>query len=507
MAKITRRSFLGTGGAATGFAAANIAKGLGLPEIGADEPSGQRPMNVLFLMADQHRQHALGVDGDPAAKTPNLDDLARTSVRFDSAYCTDPLCVPSRASLLTGLYVHNHQASGNATPWPFEHKTIAHHFSAAGYMTGLIGKMHFVDAQTHGFDYHLDFNDWFQYLGPKTQRFAEALGDPNSGDGLPQIPSLWQGEGDPWTGHFERDDRQGLISVGRISSLAEEDHFESFVTRESIRFLKNNGKKRPFFLMSSFLKPHDPFMPAERFAKMFHAHEMTLPSTWGKVDLSTVPRQIRESIEYFWICPEVHDPEQAKLYMAMYYANLAQMDDNVGKILRALYELGLDENTIVVYTSDHGEMLGAHGLWQKMVFYEPSIGVPLMFRVPGVTAGNVRCTTPASLVQVLPTLTELCGISTPPGLDGTSLVTNLRYPARPMDTTIFAENDLNTPNAGFMIRQGDYKYCYYVNDTPELYDLSSDPQEMRNLALLPQFKEKSEEMRKRLFEWHQPTKG
>ena len=462
-------------------------------------------MNVLFLMADQHRPHALGVDGDNVAKTPNLDALAATAARFDHAYCTDPLCVPSRASLLTGLYVHNHKASGNATPWPFEHKTMAHHFSAAGYITALIGKMHFVDAQTHGFDYHLDFNDWFQYLGPKTQRFAEELADPNSGDGLPQIPSLWQGEGDPWMGHMTRDDRQGLITAGRASALAEEDHFESFVTRESIRFLKNNGGKRPFFLMSSFLKPHDPFMPARRFEQMFQANQMKLPSTWGKVDLATIPREIRENIENFWILPEVRNPDVAKLYIAMYYANLAQMDDNVGKILAALRNMGLEENTIVVYTSDHGEMLGAHGLWQKMVFYEPSVGVPMMFRVPGLTTANSRCKTPASLVQMLPTLTDLCGLPAPHGIDGTSLAPSLREPSRSFETTIFAEKDLKTPHAGYMIRQGDYKYCYYPHDLAELYDLGSDPEEMNNLAPMPQFQEKVDEMRKQLFAWHQPA--
>ena len=139
-------------------------------------PQTAKPKNVLLIMSDQHRPHALGIDGNPFAKTPNLDALARCGVRFDSAYCSNPVCVPARASLPTCLYTHHHGAYNNTTPWPFEHKTIAHHFSRAGYMSALIGKMHFVDAQTHGFDYHLDFNDWFQFLGPRVKLYADEDG-------------------------------------------------------------------------------------------------------------------------------------------------------------------------------------------------------------------------------------------------------------------------------------------------------------------------------------------
>jgi len=295
-----------------------------------------------------------------------------------------------------------------------------------------------------------------------------------------------------------------LVSVGRISELAEEDHFENFVARESIRFLRNHGKKQPFFLLSSFLKPHDPWMPAERFAQMFHAQDMKLPETWGKVDLSSVPHMIGENIRYNWATPELRHPEVAKVRIALYYASLAQMDDNVGKLLRALQALELDRDTIVLYTSDHGEMLGAHGLWQKFVFYEPSAGVPLIFRVPGMTLQKAHCATPVSLVQVLPTLLELCGLPTPSGLDGNSLTTNLREPWRKMDSVVFAEHELGSSRPRSMIRSGDYKYCYYVDDMDELYDLKADPQEMKNLALLPEYRGKRDELKKILFAWHRP---
>jgi choline-sulfatase len=505
MSRITRRTFLSVAPAlaAQGGLRESSAKG---PSPSAGPPGGEGK-NVLLLMTDQHRPEALGIRGDTVAQTPNLDALARCGVRFDHAYCTDPVCVPSRASLLTGLHVHHHKTYNNNIPWPFEHGTVAHAFAQAGYMTALIGKMHFVDAQTHGFDYKLDFNDWYQCLGPKTKLRAEEIIDPNSGSGLPQIDDLWRDFGDPWTGVITRDNRQGLVAPGRISALAEDDHFESFVARESIRFLRNYGTKRPFFLVSSFLKPHDPFMPAERFAKMFHAEDMKLPDSWGKVDLAHVPKFVRDLIHYNWSTPELRDPDTARLRIALYYAALAQADDCIGKVLQTLKELGLDQNTIVLYTADHGEMLAVHGLWQKSVFYEPSVGVPLIFRVPGITPESAVCVNPVSLVQVFPTLTDLCGLPIPSGLDGSSLLADLRAPQEKRETTVFAEHNLPGPDSRYMIRHGDFKYCHYVSDMPELYDLVADPQEMKNLALEPEYKSKVEEMKARLFAWYRPRQA
>jgi choline-sulfatase len=466
----------------------------------------KRPPNVLLLMSDQHKPHCLGIDGHPVARTPNLDALARSGVRFDRAYCSNPVCVPSRASLLTGLYTHNHRAYNNTVPWPYEVQTMAHYFHRAGYMTGLIGKMHFVDAQTHGFDYRLDFNDWWQSLGPKTKLYADELSRPNSGSGMPQIDDLWRDTGDPWKGARDLDGRQGAVAVGHVSKIPERDHFESFVARESSRFLKNFGK-RPFFLITSFLKPHDPFMPAERFASMFHAEDMKLPSTWGKVDLNSVPREIRDSIENNRPTPELRSPDMAKQRIALYYANLAQMDDCLGQVLRSLHDLQLENDTIVVYTSDHGEMLAEHGMWQKFVFYEASVGIPMIFRIPGTVSTGKRTQTLASNVDILPTLADLCRVAIPDDLDGRSLVDSIRNPAAQIDRIVYSEYALQTPNAKYMIRAGDYKFCHYVNDTAELYDLRIDPDEMRNLVARPEFEGKAKELRNRLFAWHRPQEG
>ncbi len=480
----------------------DIAQGASVPK------SGTRPKNVLLIMSDQHRPEALGINGNTPARTPNLDALARSGTRFDHAYCTSPACVPSRASLFTGLWAHNHGAYNNELPWPYEHKTLAHYFGSAGYITGAIGKMHFVDAQTHGFDYRLDFDDWLQYLGPKEKLFADEIGNfPNGASGIPQIENVWRDSGDPWTGNVVDDGRMGWTPVGGLSQLEERDHFESYVSRESIWFLKNYASHRPFFLVASFLKPHEPFFPAYRFYNMFSADKMKIPDTWNKVNLSMVPSEIRETIQNDFHTPElINNPENVKKHTALYYSCLAQMDDNVGQILSALREMGLEEDTIVLYTSDHGEMLGEHGLWQKMVFYEPSVGVPLIVRVPGMTQPGEKSQTPVSLVSVVPTLLDLCGIQVSSGLDGEPFTADLQEPRRTRDTTVYSEFALHGPTAKAMIRTGDYKYIAYSHDLPDqMYNLRDDPQEMNNLAIQPQSASRAKELKSRLFAWHKPA--
>ena len=258
-------------------------------------PASAKP-NVLLIMSDQHKRSCMGAYGDTVARTPNLDHLAAKSVRFTNVYCANPVCTPSRASLMTGLYSHNHEAQDNSHSYSAQHKTMAHHFGAAGYNTALIGKMHWVDAQSHGFDYRLEFNDWFQSLGPNTAIYADELGRPNSGSGsrrsticgaIPEIHGRMS---------VTSDDREGSVHVGRVSELPEQDHFDSFVARETVRYLRRHKQEDgPFFLIASFLKPHDPFMPAKRFADMFKADDMKLSESWGKADLTSLPQEVRKS--------------------------------------------------------------------------------------------------------------------------------------------------------------------------------------------------------------------
>ena len=506
---MNRRKFISAATGALGAMSLNVSgRADEKPKSGNDRTTDGRrnsAPNVLILMADQHRRSCMGVAGDQVAITPNLDKLAKESVRFTDAYCTNPVCAPSRASILTGLYTHHLETRGNARPFSPKHKTIADDFAHAGYLTALIGKMHMVDAQTHGFNYKLEFNDWWQYLGPKTKMYANELGRPNSGAGLPQIPDLWTEEKDPWRGHRTLDGRLGSVAVGRLSRMEEQDHFESFVARESIRFLEQYvGEDQPFLLVSSLLKPHDPFMPARRFAEMFEADKMELSKTWGKADLKHLPREVVESIETCRWTPELLNAPAARERMAYYYGSLAQSDDCVGQILAALTRLGLDRNTIVVYTSDHGEMLGDLGLWNKFQFYEGSCGVPLTFRMPG--GSPALCRQPVSLISLKATLGELCNVPISIPNDGKSFAYLVEKPASQKSYgPVFAEYDLGLETAKYMVLAGDYKYTFWVHDIAELYNLRDDPEEMHNLAQRSEYQETVARLRQELFAWHRPA--
>ena len=504
---MNRRKFLSVATTALGALGVNVnsfAAGNSDAVVPARPGEQGRKPNVLILMSDQHKRSCMGVCGDTTAVTPNLDSLARESVRFTNAYCTNPVCAPSRASIMTGLYTHHLESRSNSEAYSPKHKTIADRFNSAGYLTALIGKMHFVDAQTHGFSYKLEFNDWWQYLGPKVHLYADEVGHPNSGAGLPQIRELWQEEGDPWKGHRKPDGRLGEAAVGRPSLIEEQDHFESFVARESVKFLEDYARSdEPFLLISSFLKPHDPFMPAKRFAEMFQPEQMKLSSTWGKADLQHLPKRVRRAIEDCPSTPELKEASEARKRMAYYYGNLAQTDDCAGQILKALSRLGLDRNTIVVYTADHGEMLGDLGLWAKFQFYEGSCGVPLTVRIPGSVPGV--CDTPVSLISLSATLADLCKVPFPGPSDGKSFAGLVRKPDSRLEYgPVFAEYSLGRDGAKYMIREGDYKYTYWVHDLHELYDLRSDPEEMRNLAEQPKYQATVERLKQALFAWHRP---
>jgi choline-sulfatase len=260
----------------------------------------------------------------------------------------------------------------------------------------------------------------------------------------------------------------------------------------------------PFLLIASFLKPHDPFMPARRFAEMFKPEQMRLPDTWGKADLDRLPREVRRSIEFCRWTPELLHAGEARKRMAFYYGNLAQMDDCAGQVLAALERLGLDQNTIVVYTSDHGEMLGDLGLWNKFEFYEGSCGVLLSVRLPGSPAA--QCDQPVSLISFRPTLAELCHVPLESPHDGRSIADLVLHPeSHEPHGPVFAEFDLGLPTEKYMIRDGDFKYTLWVHDIAELYNLRSDPQEMRNLAADPAHQETAARLRQQILAWHRPA--
>ena len=483
-----------------------------LPAQENKKTSADRP-NVLIIMTDQHRHDLMTCAGRDLVPTPAIDRIAQKGVRFTNAYCPYPVCVASRMSLLTGLYPHNTGAIDNVDPLDWRYRTIANHFADNGYLTGLIGKMHFNDAHNHGFEYYMSINDWLMYLGPKVQHYADEIASHqhtehffktvnDSGAGFPDIEHLWQGPS-PWVGNVTR---YGFDSVA--SKLEPDDHLDMFIARETQKFLKKN-RNQPFFLVTSFMKPHTPFFPPAEFANKYPIDKIQLPDVG---DYSTYPPHIRNRIKNYLN----KNKKAIQAGRAGYLGNLAFADTCVGKVYDALHEQGLDDNTIVIYTSDHGEMDGDHGLWQKFCLFEPAVKVPLIVSYPKTIPQNKVTNALTEYIGIYPTLVDLTGINKPESttlhpienaphkMDAASFAKIATNPETKGPDAAFSEYALRSKIPQYMVRTQRYKYVYNHTSTHELYDLQNDPGEYKNRIDDPNLKKIQTDLHNRLISWYNP---
>jgi choline-sulfatase len=418
-------------------------------------------------------------------------------------------------SLLTGLYAHNTGVINNSDRLDWKYRTLAHHFAEAGYLTGLIGKMHFGDAHKHGFNYHLSINDWLMYLGPKTQIYAnEVASHPlksssipyDEGSGFPEISNLW-GKISPWIGHVKP-----LSFETMASHMSCEDHLDMFIARESAKFIKQYSDQ-PFLLVAGFMKPHNPLFPPKEYAELYPIDSIELPPV-GPVE--TYPLHIQKRIK----STNRIDPILQRSFIAGYLGNISFVDECIGQILNALKEASLEKNTIVIYTSDHGEMLGNHGLFQKFCMFEEAVRVPLIVSYPKKIPRGKVTKALTEYIGLYPTLAELIGVdklslkNIPETqymfnqLDAKSFIDTLKNPENEGSSSIFCEYNLKSPIlAQYMIRTRNYKYIYNSGSTNELYDLEFDPEEYENKIDEHNFQETIKELNKKLFTWYNPDKN
>jgi len=416
------------------------------------EATQSRP-NILFLFPDQHSPHVIGCEGNSIIHTPNLDRLAREGVYFENAYCQNPLCVPSRCSVLTGKYSRSIGIYDNKHILEHNCDTIPRTFTRHGYRTCLIGKAHFNGEQFHGYQQRPYGDLYGQAHQPDPERrpeFGESgLGGITKNTGPSGIPL-------PLT--------QTEICVSE--------------TAKWLQLHTRLNPDQPFFLSVNFDKPHFPYKPpAELYRK--YAGSVSLPQLPENHAAGAVPF-VAKALERF-IEP---DNEKALDTLVSYYACVEWVDDAVGRILETLEYLGLAENTIVVYTSDHGDLCGEHGLWNKSVFFEASSRVPLIVRWPETAEAGKRRREIVGLIDLFPTLCEVAGIPTPVGCEGESLVGLLKRDVGLAREYLFSESALlnQTEYAGCMLRTGKWKYNYYLDSSEELYDMEIDSEERDNLA-------------------------
>ena len=467
-------------------------------------------------MTDQHRADMMTCAGSDLVPTPNIDRIARRGVRLTNAYCPYPVCVASRMALLTGLYAHSTGAITNKDRLDWRYRTIANHFADNGYLTALIGKMHFLDAHNHGFEYYLSINDWLMYLGPKVQHYADEIANHplgprffetvnDGGAGLPDVDDLWDGPS-PWVGNVRRRDFSDMAS-----RLEPEDHLDMFLAREAGKFIRRY-RNQPFFLVTSFMKPHSPFYPPEQWARKYPVDKMTLRPVG---DISQYPPHIQRRAKRI----QSLGPQRLRAHRAGYLGSLAFVDTCIGHVYSQLEDAGLLDNTIVVYTSDHGEMDGDHGLYQKFCMFEPSVKVPLIVSYPRVIPRGRVAEALTEYFGLYPTLSDLAGLPAPrsttlwdiPGaparMDASGFAEILRRPDLAGPEAVFSEFNLRAKPAQYMVRTGRYKYVFNHGSTHEFYDLEQDPGELLNQIDRPGNRKQCNSLRDRLFAWYNPDRN
>jgi choline-sulfatase len=451
----------------------------------------QRRPNLLYIHTDQHNPYVTGCYGDPLVQTPNLDRLAANGVLFENTYCNSPICVPSRMAMLTGRHPYQNEVWTNSHSLDSSLPTVAHAMGAVGYQPVLVGRMHAVGPdQLHGYTE--------RYVGDHSGNYIGGRG-PDRG--------VLDGTAGP--------DRVSLVKSGPGQS-AYEVH-DDYVTVATVDYLNRLGVKQkadgalaPFSLSVGLMLPHPPYV-ARQEDYAHYVEKMTLPKRPQAHEQVSHPflRAWREHTNIV----EVSDEEILRS-RAAYWGLVHRVDIMIGRILQALEANGFADNTMIIYTSDHGDMQGEHGLWWKHVFYEESVKVPLIVAWPGVIAGGQRSDRVISALDVNATMLDALGAPPLPHSPGRSflgLVSDVR-PTPDWQDIAFSEycaDEYVPPQIDGgktyqrMIRQNEWKLIYYHGMEPQLFNLADDPGELVDRAQDPACSALRDELTGLILaEWH-----
>jgi len=450
--------------------------------------AAQKKLNVLFIAVDD-MNNDLGCYGHALVKSPNIDRLAARGVRFEHAYCQFPLCSPSRSSLLTGLrpdttrvfdlQYHFRQGMPDVV-------TLPQMFMKNGYYVARVGKMYHYgnpgDIGTDGLD---DRVSWQERLNP-AGRDKTAL-EPDIMNYTP---------------------KRGLGSS--LSFLADPtgtdlEHTDGKVAAQTIQLLEKH-KNEPFFLGAGFYKPHCPYVTPKKYFDLYRMEDIALPPITTNTPKEYPPLALSGYKPWPYIGVT---PDQARECKRAYYAAISFVDVQIGRVLDAVDRLGLRDNTIIVFWSDHGYHLGEHGLWFKQSCFEEVTRVPLIISVPGLKTAGQPSPRLAELVDLYPTLADFTGLTPPPGLQGFSLRPLLLNPTAKWDHPAFTQ--VQRPEGpGHTVRTERWRYTQWVRGAQgeELYDQEKDPQELHNLAAVPEYAATVAQMKALLQQAHPvPVQG
>jgi len=405
-----------------------------------------------MIMSDEHSHQVMGCGGHPVVRTPLLDRLAGEGALFANCYTPSPLCVPGRASFFTSRYVHQLGTWDNSTPYDGSVKGIAQHLSEYGHHLVSFGKW--------------DFHPEGSYPGLQ----AALFGTRNK----PDIMALFRE-----SGQSRRNTEKRFRKMGVRKKISRDEQ----VREAAIRWLRDQRKgERPWLLYLGFTQPHFPFYVKKEFWDHYSGILKEIPRT-AKEPFTSLNEPLLALRHHFR--GDLADEEIVRAAHEGYYASVSELDNNVGQILSTLEEEGFADDTLVIYTSDHGEQLGHHGLWWKCCMFEESVHVPLIMKGPGVQKG-MRIETLVSLVDIFPTLCQALDLPVPAGLAGQSLL-DLAAGKTDSDREDFVFSEYHAhgmPVGMYMIRWHNWKYVYFVGYRPQLFDLAADPEEADDLAAM-----------------------
>lgn len=493
-----RRTFLRTGAAA-------VVGGLVRPRLLFGGGAMERPRpNVLLLFADQHNAGVLGCAGNRIVQTPHLDALAAAGVRYSRAYCQNGICMPSRMSMLTGQYCRALGQYDNGLPLanPDRHPTLVAALRKAGYRTAAYGKRHLDPAIDH------DWDEAFTTLAAGDVKQHGRYDD-------------WIRERNLYDAHWRDFGPAPAAPAGqplccRVTSLPADATKTAFVADKTIAWIKRSAaeKKAPFFCWASFEHPHQPYTPLQKYVDLYAEARIDLPPSVNEdiahfAEFIRVRRANTDTRTTWCFGAAVKNPELWRTYIRYYYALVSEIDHHIGRIVASLRETGQLDNTIIVYTSDHGELLAEHGCAEKMAWahnvYEATLRVPLIIAGPGVGKAGRMADDLVEMVDLYPTLADLCRLDARAAdrgaLAGRSLADSLAAGKPVGRDYAVSENLVQVSVIGPRYKLGRWLRPTAVGLADQVFDRQADPWEMDNFAGKPQVAGEEKAMRRFLADW------
>lgn len=477
------------------------------------------PPNIFLILTDQQRADTVGYAGTTPVHTPNIDRIAHEGIAFDRAICTSPLCSPSRASLFTAQYPHqiDMMTNHNTLQAPPQ---LTDALKTRGYHTAYAGKVHlqpdsrppdiFTSHKEKEARYKLEGMKFEQHNDRVIERWFDRVAGESIADYTDWCAQNGLPNGFPYADPQLRTHRQPAMSIPKtaVMEMDVQDTIDGWTTNFALQHLAERPQDQPFFHVCSYVGPHPPFKVPEPYYSMYDPADIPEPPNFQPSP--SKPRATTTSFYHQLWLDHGEDWEAWKKSVAVYWGYCTLIDDQIGMLLVALEDQGVLDDTLIIFASDHGEMLGSHGLWHKMMPYEEAVRVPLALRLPGTIQPGIRSDSVVSLIDIAPTMLSVCGAEIPADYVGRDLspafVDGREFQ---VDAYRFAEHkplgDWHQTVEFRLVVDDRYKYVWNQGDLDELYDLNDDPYELNNLDASPDHADVKARLQNRLARWMEDT--